>query len=172
MAGWYLEDFEVGKTYISGGRTVTETDVVNFAGLSGDFNPLHMDEEYAAAHSIFGRRIAHGMLGAVIMTGLSNQTGMFEGTTIAFFGTERAIPRASGNRGHRTPGDDAHRSAPQFKTRARDPGDGREPCGSAWFGGHSMQMDANDEEQRLKNSWLRKIMYEELPAVVFLSMIL
>lgn len=84
MAGWYLEDFEVGKTYISGGRTVTETDVVNFAGLSGDFNPLHMDEEYAAAHSIFGRRIAHGMLGAVIMTGLSNQTGMFERTTIAF----------------------------------------------------------------------------------------
>lgn len=84
MAGWYLEDFEVGRTYRSGGRTVTECDVVNFAGLSGDFNPLHMDEEYAKTESIFGRRIAHGMLGPVIMTGLSNQTGMFEGTTIAF----------------------------------------------------------------------------------------
>ena len=84
MAGWYLEDFEVGKSYRSGGRTVTETDVVNFAGLSGDFNPLHMDEEFARTQSIFGHRIAHGMLGAVMMTGLSNQTGMFEGTTIAF----------------------------------------------------------------------------------------
>lgn len=41
MAGWYLEDFEIGKTYQSVGRTITECDVVNFAGLSGDFNPLH-----------------------------------------------------------------------------------------------------------------------------------
>ena len=84
MAGWYLEDFEIGKTYKTIGRTVTETDVVNFAGFSGDYNPLHMDEEYAKNTSIFGRRIAHGMIGAVFMTGLSNQTGMFEGTTIAF----------------------------------------------------------------------------------------
>ena len=82
--GWFLEDFELDKTYRSQARTVTETDVVNFAGLSGDFNPLHMDEEYARKESMFGRRIAHGMLGAVIMTGLSNQMGMFTGTTIAF----------------------------------------------------------------------------------------
>ena len=54
MDGWYLEDFELGKTYRSIARTVTETDVVNFAGLSGDFNPLHMDEEYARNESIFG----------------------------------------------------------------------------------------------------------------------
>ena len=84
MEGWYLEDFTIGETYKSIGRTVTETDVVNFAGLSGDFNPLHMDEEFARTGSIFGHRIAHGMLGAVIMTGLSNQMGMFAGTTIAF----------------------------------------------------------------------------------------
>ena len=84
MQGWYLEDFELGATYRSIGRTITETDVVNFAGLSGDFNPLHMDEEFARSGSIFGRRIAHGMLGAVIMTGLSNQMGIFAGTTIAF----------------------------------------------------------------------------------------
>ena len=84
MEGWYLEDFELGKTYCSAGRTVTETDVVNFAGLSGDFNPLHMDEEFAKNQSIFGRRIAHGMIGPVFMTGLSNQMGMFAGTTIAF----------------------------------------------------------------------------------------
>ena len=84
MDGWYLEDFELGKTYRSIARTVTETDVVNFAGLSGDFNPLHKDEEYAKNESIFGRRIAHGMLGPVMMTGLSNQMGIFFGTTIAF----------------------------------------------------------------------------------------
>ena len=84
MAGWYLEDFELGKTYCSGGRTITECDVAAFAGLSGDFNPLHMDEEYAKTQSIFGKRIAHGMIGPVIMTGMSNQTGMFEGTTVAF----------------------------------------------------------------------------------------
>ena len=84
MEGWYLEDFEVGTTYRSAARTVTETDVVNFAGLSGDFNPLHMDEEFAKNESIFGHRIAHGMIGPVFMTGLSNQMGIFTGTTIAF----------------------------------------------------------------------------------------
>ena len=84
MAGLYFEDFELNKTYKSAARTVTETDVVNFAGLSGDFNPLHMDEEYAKNSSIFGKRIAHGILGPVMMTGMSNQTGLFEGTTIAF----------------------------------------------------------------------------------------
>ncbi len=84
MNGWYLDDFELGKTYHSSARTVTETDVVNFAGLSGDFNPLHMDAEYARSESIFGKRIAHGMLGPVFMTGLSNQMGIFSGTTIAF----------------------------------------------------------------------------------------
>lgn len=84
MAGWYLEDFEIGKTYKTIARTITECDVVNFAGISGDFNPLHMDEEYGKNVSIFKKRVAHGMLGPVLMTGMSNQTGMFEGTTIAF----------------------------------------------------------------------------------------
>ncbi len=84
MAGWYLEDFEIGTTYKSIARTITECDVVNFAGLSGDFNPLHMDDEYGRNVSIFKKRVAHGMLGPVLMTGMSNQTGMFEGTTIAF----------------------------------------------------------------------------------------
>ena len=63
MAGWYLEDFEIGTTYKSIARTITECDVVNFAGLSGDFNPLHMDEEYGKNVSIFKKRVAHGMLG-------------------------------------------------------------------------------------------------------------
>ena len=49
--GLYLEDFEVGKEYFSPARTVTEADVSSFAGLSGDFNPLHMDEEFAKKNS-------------------------------------------------------------------------------------------------------------------------
>ena len=81
--GLYLEDFEIGKTYTTAARTITEADVVNFAGLSGDFNPLHMDEEFAKSN-LFGTRIAHGALGFILSTGLSNQTGLYEGTTIAF----------------------------------------------------------------------------------------
>jgi len=81
--GLYLEDFEIGKTYYSPARTITEADVQAFAGLSGDFNPLHVDEEFAKKNH-FGTRIAHGALGFIISTGLSNQMGIYEGTTIAF----------------------------------------------------------------------------------------
>ena len=81
--GLYLEDFTLGKTYCSLARTVTEADVVNFAGLSGDYNPLHTDEEFAKT-GLFGTRVAHGALGFCISTGLSNQMGIYEGTTIAF----------------------------------------------------------------------------------------
>jgi len=81
--GLYLEEFEIGKEYISQGRTITDADVVNFAGVSGDFNPLHTDEEFCKK-GVFGKRIAHGALGFAISTGLSNQMGLFFGTTIAF----------------------------------------------------------------------------------------
>ena len=81
--GLYLEEFEIGKVIKSQGRTITEADIVNFAGISGDWNPLHTDEEFAKANA-FGKRIAHGALGVAIATGLSNLTGVFEGTTIAF----------------------------------------------------------------------------------------
>lgn len=80
--GLTFEQFEVGKTFISQSRTVTEADVVAFAGLSGDFNPLHMDALFAS-ETPFGERIAHGMLIASMATGMSNWTGVFEGTTIA-----------------------------------------------------------------------------------------
>ena len=81
--GLYLEEFEMGKEYLSPARTVTEADVVAFAGLSGDYNPMHTDEEYAKQNH-FGTRIAHGALGCAISTGLSNQMGIFEGSVIAF----------------------------------------------------------------------------------------
>ena len=81
--GFYLEDYEIGREYTSQGRTITEADVVNFAGVSGDFNPLHTDEEFGKANQ-FGKRIAHGALGFIISNGLNNQMGIAEGTTIAF----------------------------------------------------------------------------------------
>ena len=99
--GLYLDDFEIGRCYESAGRTITEADVVNFAGLSGDFNPLHMDEEFGKSN-LFGKRIAHGALGSAISTGLSNQTGLFEGTTIAFleFTTKYTAPLCIGDTIH------------------------------------------------------------------------
>jgi acyl dehydratase len=65
----FFEDIELNKTYSSGERTMTEGDIGAFAKLSGDFNPLHMDEEFAKAN-IFGKRIAHGLLGLSIASGL------------------------------------------------------------------------------------------------------
>ncbi|MEK7440306.1 MAG: MaoC/PaaZ C-terminal domain-containing protein, partial [Chloroflexota bacterium] len=80
--GLTFDQFNVGDSFTSQSRTVTEADVVSFAGLSGDFNPLHTDEEFART-TPFGTRIAHGMLVAAMATGMSNWTGVFEGTTLA-----------------------------------------------------------------------------------------
>lgn len=82
MRGLHFEDFEPGNEYFSASRTVTEADVVNFAGLSGDFNPLHTDQTFAEKTAA-KERIAHGMLSMAVATGLANQMGIFEGTTLA-----------------------------------------------------------------------------------------
>lgn len=83
--GRYYEEFEVGETFETEGITVTEAHVVAFAGLSGDFNPIHIDET-EAANTPFGTRIAHGQLGMILSAGLINQTGIHSGTTIALLG--------------------------------------------------------------------------------------
>jgi acyl dehydratase len=80
--GTYFSDFAVDQSFTSVGRTITEADVVAFAGLSGDFNPLHTDATFAAK-TPFGQRIAHGMLSASVSTGLGQTLGIFEGTTLA-----------------------------------------------------------------------------------------
>lgn len=80
--GLYFEQFKVGDTFVCQERTVTETDVVNFAGISGDYNPLHTSQEYSKT-TPFGERIAHGVLVLAIATGQINQLGLFEGTTLA-----------------------------------------------------------------------------------------
>lgn len=69
MPDRFFEEFEIGQRWVSRGRTVTEADIVNFAGLSADFFPLHIDEEYAA-RSRFGRRVAHGLLVLSMATGM------------------------------------------------------------------------------------------------------
>ena len=68
-SGVCFEDLQVGDEYQSPGRTVTEADIVIFAGLSGDYNVLHTDAEHMKA-SVFGERIAHGLLGLSIQQGL------------------------------------------------------------------------------------------------------
>jgi acyl dehydratase len=85
MVALYYEDFQTGQTFVTKSRTVTEADIVNFAALSWDTNPLHTDREFAAK-TIFGERIAHGMLGLVIHSGLSQMLGIMEGTLVAFLG--------------------------------------------------------------------------------------
>ncbi len=82
MRGMYYEDFTEADVIVTAGRTVTESDVVAFAGISGDFNPLHTDDEFMK-NSQFGGRIAHGLLVVSIATGLINQLGVFEGTNLA-----------------------------------------------------------------------------------------
>jgi 3-hydroxybutyryl-CoA dehydratase len=84
----YYEDFAPGATFESRGRTVTEADIVNFAGLSGDFVELHTNAEFAR-NSPFGRRIAHGALIFSISTGLMTQMNLINDTVLAFYGMDR-----------------------------------------------------------------------------------
>ena len=77
----YFDDVEAGQEWDSDGRTVTQADLVNFAGLSGDFNPIHMDHEFAKT-TPFGQPIAHGLLVFAISSGLSVQCPLMR--TLAF----------------------------------------------------------------------------------------
>jgi len=81
--GMYFEEFEPGQKINSSGRTVTESDIVNFAGLSGDYTQIHTDVEYSKTTPI-GRRVAHGLLVMSIASGLAAQTGVLEGTVLVF----------------------------------------------------------------------------------------
>lgn len=81
MAPLYFEDVEVGFRFETSSRTVTEADLVAFAGVSGDFNPLHTDAAFAAG-TIYGERIAHGALVLSFATGLRQRVGLFDGTLL------------------------------------------------------------------------------------------
>src|SRR5690348_8900704 len=81
----YYEDLNPGDSWVSPRRTITEADIVMFAAMTGDHNPIHTDEEFAR-HTIFGGRILHGPAGFAIATGLESRLGIKEGTAIAFLG--------------------------------------------------------------------------------------
>ncbi len=85
--GKYLEDFVVGSEDVTPGRTISEADLVSFAALTWDTNPMHTDAEYGKT-TPFGERIAHGMLGLSYAVGLAWQLGILDGTVIAFTGLE------------------------------------------------------------------------------------
>lgn len=81
----YWNEFEVGEKLETNGRTIESGDVNLFAGLSGDFNPVHVNEVFAKK-GMFGERVAHGLLTLAVTSGQMNQMGLFEGTTIGFLG--------------------------------------------------------------------------------------
>ncbi len=85
--GLYYEEFQVGDSVESVGRTVTESDVVAFAALSGDWNLIHSDAEYSKGQ-LFGQRVAHGLLVLSIASGLAVRLGFMEDTIMAFRGLE------------------------------------------------------------------------------------
>ena len=86
--GRYWEEFTVGEVLVTGRRTVDGGDVSRFAGLTGDFNPLHTDAEFAKT-TPFGARVAHGILTLAVSNGSQNLAGWFEGTTLALLGLDR-----------------------------------------------------------------------------------
>jgi 3-hydroxybutyryl-CoA dehydratase len=79
--GLYFEEFSAGQTFLTVARTITEADVVNFAGLSGDYNAIHTDAVYAA-QGTFGQRVAHGLLVLSIASGLAVRSGILERTVM------------------------------------------------------------------------------------------
>jgi acyl dehydratase len=85
MRGLYWEEWDIGAEFESPARTVTEADMVIYAGLSGDYNPLHVNEEYCKT-TPFGTRIVHGPLVYAISAGLVFQLHLYDDTLIAFLG--------------------------------------------------------------------------------------
>lgn len=85
--GLHFEEFEEGRRFDCGERTVGDAEIVAFAELSGDRNPLHLDDAYASG-TPFGGRVAHGALGIALATGLMAQTGLTAGTLVALLGLD------------------------------------------------------------------------------------
>lgn len=86
--GLYFEDFENAGELTTRGRTITEADIVLFAGLTGDFVELHTNEEFAR-QTPFGRRVAHGAFVFGVSVGLSTRTNLLDDTLLAFAGVDK-----------------------------------------------------------------------------------
>ena len=108
--GLFFEQYSVGHTYRTPGRTITEADIGAYAGLTGDYNPVHTDAVFAAA-TPFGTRIAHGPFGIGLAFGLASRLDLIDGTVIALLSVQwefRAPVRA---------GDTLHASIGVMETR-------------------------------------------------------
>jgi len=77
MASYYLEDFAVDQLFESSGRTITEADLTFFSMISGDWNPIHCNVEFAKK-TRYGERVVHGVLGIAVSTGMLHELGIFE----------------------------------------------------------------------------------------------
>lgn len=93
--GLYFEDLEVGDTAVTMSRTITEADIVNFMGVSGVFEELHMSLEYIREHSIFGKRISPGPLTFIVAEGLAVLLGLFHRTGMALLAIEHMTWKAT-----------------------------------------------------------------------------
>lgn len=91
--GKYFEDYVVGESMTTRGRTITEADIVQFGSLTGDFNPMHFDAEYMQTH-LLGKRVAHGMLTLSYAVGQAYQLGFLERTVLAFRAIEMKFSEA------------------------------------------------------------------------------
>jgi acyl dehydratase len=91
MQGLTFEQHQIGQTFKTLGRTVSETDIVNFVNLAGFTEPLFMDMEYVARESVFKGRVAPGVLTFALSEGLVMQTGLIHGTGMAYLGSEIRI---------------------------------------------------------------------------------
>lgn len=85
MSTYYLEDFAAGQVFESGGRTITEADLTFFSMLSGDWNPIHCNAEFARK-TRYGERVVHGVFGMAISTGMLHELGIFGESVIAMLG--------------------------------------------------------------------------------------
>ncbi len=83
----FFEDFCEGEVLLTQGRTISRTDVVNFAAVSGDFDPLHLDVEFGKT-TIFGQNVAHGLCGLTAASGLIVSSGILR-NIVAFYGIDR-----------------------------------------------------------------------------------
>lgn len=85
MRTYYFEDFEAGQSFETAGRTITEADLTLFSMVSGDWNPIHADAEFARG-TRYGQRVVHGALGIAIATGRLHELGIFERSAVAMIG--------------------------------------------------------------------------------------
>lgn len=81
--GKFYEELSIGDIFTTPARTITEADITAYAGLSGDYNPVHTDTEFCKENTIYKQRIAHGLMGLAYVDGLIFRIGLFDGTGLA-----------------------------------------------------------------------------------------